>query len=635
MIEKTEENLTNQLLSVQQAAEYLGVHTGTIRRWAYDKRLEGSKIGIRGDWRFKEEALKGIMRNNNSSEFQSTMYKREQPFVETPQGSHFVHFYEDDTHLVQSIRQFINSGDTAIVVVTPEHKIEIEKNLTLFGLDLELAIKNDNYIALDAETTLSKFMVNNIPDENLFFEVIGGIITRASRKGKNITVFGEMVAILWQDGNKEAAIRLEELWNELQKIHKFTLFCAYPIHSFDSYEDTSLFETIGKTHSHVTPGESYSDIKSDDQKLRDIAILQQKAQVLEATLENLRVSEEFNRRIIENSADCIKVLDLRGKMQSMNQPGCKAFEIDDMNTLIGKDYRSFWRNEYLEVVNQAIETACNGGTGRFQGFCPTMRGTPKWWDVVISPMYDNKGKIYKLVAISRDITSIKELEQRKDDFMSATSHELKTPLTSQKAYLHILKRSIEDINDMKLVRYINKVDEQSSKLITLVNDLLDVSKIHSGKLKLNVSKFDLNQCISEEISDLQTISSSHKLNISGNISQLVYADKEKISQVIINLVTNAVKYSPNSNKVDIFLKKYKNKAIISIRDYGIGIATKYQNQIFDRFFRIDDKDEKTYPGLGMGLYISSEIIKQHGSSFSVKSVKGKGSTFSFTLPIAH
>ncbi len=165
----------------------------------------------------------------------------------------------------------------------------------------------------------------------------------------------------------------------------------------------------------------------------------------------------------------------------------------------------------------------------------------------------------------------------------------------------------------------------------MVSDLLDTSRIQSGKLEFKFKKFDLNKCVYELVEDLKTTQSKHKLIIKGQIKRKVYGDKNRIEQVITNLINNAIKYSPASDKVIIKLAE-KNNARVSVRDFGIGIEHTHLRKIFDRFYRISTNHEPTFPGLGMGLFIAKEIVSQHGGEIKAVSIKDKGSTFSFSLP---
>src|SRR5579884_2013954 len=179
--------------------------------------------------------------------------------------SHYVQFYENDIFLLESIKKYIDTGDAAIVIATSEHRLPLEK-----------IIKNNNqkkkYIFLDASETLDKFMIDGLPDAGLFDSVVGGLVREVSKKYKNIRAYGEMVAILWANGNKMGAIRLEELWNNLQKQLSFTLYCAYPMNDIGGTEASDNFSHVCTTHSDVLPTESYMTLATHDERLREIAI---------------------------------------------------------------------------------------------------------------------------------------------------------------------------------------------------------------------------------------------------------------------------------------------------------------------------------------------------------------------------
>jgi len=636
-----------QVLDVQAAANYLGVHAGTIRRWAAAKQLVGRKVGTRGDWRFTEDELAKMATTNQAEILDSsglilTSYSSWGNISET---SHFVQFYEDDEFLINQVRNFLSQGDSAIVVATLDHIKRLEDGLKVYGLELDAARKSGQYISLDASVALSKFIVEGMPDPKLFFELFGGVLSRAHKKSR-IRVFGEMVALLWVEGNQEAAIYLEELWNELQKIHNFSLACAYPITDFNQDSHTTQFTKINTLHSHVFPAESYSELDSSDEKLRKITLLQQKAQSLEAeiakrmkmesqlreTVDSLKASEEFNRSIVENSADCIKVLDRDGRLLSMNGPGCRTMEIDDFSKIQGKKWLSFWKDENYDLASAALETAKKGGVGRFQAYSVTAKGIQKWWDIVATVVFNSAGNVDRMVVVTRDITILKELEQQKDDFLSATSHELKTPLTSQKVFVQLLQQKVEKRGDKEYKKFTTKIADQTDKLTKLVQDLLDGTKIQGGKLSLSQKAFNIKKCVMKVIESVKP-TTTHDIKLIGNADKIVMGDEERIDQVLTNLIENAIKYSPKGGKVIVKVKEKNNEVIVSVKDFGIGISKSHQEHIFDRFYRASGTDERTYPGLGMGLYISSGIVKGHGGKLIVDSAIGKGSTFSFSLPL--
>jgi signal transduction histidine kinase len=217
----------------------------------------------------------------------------------------------------------------------------------------------------------------------------------------------------------------------------------------------------------------------------------------------------------------------------------------------------------------------------------------------------------------------------RDNFISIASHELKTPVTSLKVYAEVLLQRSEKKGDKETTDYLTKIIRQIDKLTMLIQDLLNVTRIQSNQLTFRKEKFDLTTLVEEVVETTQQIDSQHEILIHGKINKKIWGDSERISQVITNLLTNALKYSPKSHKVIVGMKESEKEAIVSVRDYGIGVGKEHQKKIFDRFYRIS---EQTYPGLGIGLYISQSIIKRHGGVIAVISHKGKGSTFQFALP---
>src|SRR5688572_4447023 len=205
--------------------------------------------------------------------------------AELSKSEHFVQFYEDDSVLVKSVAEFISAGlstgENAIVIATKAHREALEERLQRAGVDLAAARRNCQYIPLDAAETLSKFMVEGVPHEALFRDVIGGLVARTTQSGKGLRAFGEMVALLVANGNTSAAIQLEGLWNNLAKSYPFSLFCAYPMHDFCHEADGQPFKHICNAHTRVVPLESYTNHAEADERLRTVTVLQQKAAALE------------------------------------------------------------------------------------------------------------------------------------------------------------------------------------------------------------------------------------------------------------------------------------------------------------------------------------------------------------------
>ncbi|MCW4451326.1 hybrid sensor histidine kinase/response regulator [Kaistella sp. BT6-1-3] len=226
----------------------------------------------------------------------------------------------------------------------------------------------------------------------------------------------------------------------------------------------------------------------------------------------------------------------------------------------------------------------------------------------------------------------KEAERKKDEFISIASHELKTPMTSIKGYIQLLERSL-DKEDLETTRIrLHKVQNQVEKLNLLVADLLDISKIESGKLKFNKKYFNFDKILDHIVEIMQQANPKVKFIKKGGIDTEIFGDEMRIEQVIINFMTNAIKYAPDSDEVHLTAERRGDEIYFSVRDFGIGMAKEHQPQIFDKFYRVEETSER-YQGLGIGLYICQEIIERHEGKIGVNSEPDEGSEFYFTIPL--
>jgi len=233
-----------------------------------------------------------------------------------------------------------------------------------------------------------------------------------------------------------------------------------------------------------------------------------------------------------------------------------------------------------------------------------------------------------------DITDQKSVEKQKDEFISVASHELKTPVTSIRAYADILLDNFREAGDMESAGLLARLKGQTDRLTTLIRDLLDVTRITEGQIKLRKTTFDLNGLVFATAEEMQSIVPNHRLTTElydGGLT--VEADRERIGQVLTNLLSNAVKYSPDAEKVIISTSGDGNTVSFSVRDYGIGLAPGTQQRVFERFYRSQEQAMKAYPGMGLGLYISAEIVRQHGGEIRLQSEPGNGALFTVILPV--
>lgn len=292
--------------------------------------------------------------------------------------------------------------------------------------------------------------------------------------------------------------------------------------------------------------------------------------------------------------------------------------------------------DFKETVIAAINTAILNGTvyqAEYQIRWPN--NSIHWIKESGKAQYDDLGNPITFIGVSFDITETKQLQQQKDDFIGIASHELKTPVTSIKAYAQVLEKILTKKGDLMEAGLMKKMDAQLNRLTSLIGDLLDVTKVNSGKLQYNHTYFDFNEMIRFVIEDLQRTTEHHEIVEDLADVGFVFSDKERVSQVVTNLITNAIKYSPNAKKIMVHTSINNNHVEVCVEDFGIGIAEDKLNRVFEQFYRVSGSMQHTFPGLGLGLYISSEIIKREGGKIWVNSAEGKGSRFYFSIPIQH
>ncbi len=234
----------------------------------------------------------------------------------------------------------------------------------------------------------------------------------------------------------------------------------------------------------------------------------------------------------------------------------------------------------------------------------------------------------------RTLLENQQLLVQREEFMAIASHELKTPVTSIKGYAQLLHTHFDKAGDVRSADMLAKMETQINKLITLIGELLDVTKIEAGQLPWRNTDFDLDALVRDIVEEMVHTTDRHQIRIQGNISSPVYGDREHIGQVVTNLLSNAIKYAPQADNILVKLRADADAATVGVQDFGIGIAQEKQAHVFDRFFRVSDPEHETFPGLGLGLYISAEIVKRQGGRMWVESRQGAGSTFFFTVPFA-
>jgi signal transduction histidine kinase len=454
-------------------------------------------------------------------------------------SEHFVQFYDGEAFLVRSLRGYIGTalqiGDAAVVVARKSIRDALDAQLRDDHLDVDALAASGRYVSLDASETLATFMVDRRPDAERFSQVVGGIVARAAQSGRTVRVFGEMVAILWAEGNHDAALQLEDLWNDLGRNQCFTLFCGYPMEGFDGDARAYAHAEVCARHAKVLPDESYSALDGADERLRAIAQLQQRARSLEAEIANRKAKEDA-----------------------------------------------------LRASEAALQQSLH----------------------------------------------------LRDEFLSAVSHDLKTPLTVLKGHAQLLMRRVSrgNVEAEAVSEGLTHIEYQARRMTELIDELLDVARLQAGEdLQLDRTMVDLIPLVQQEVACQVETTTSHPIVVTTAEMTLVgWWDRARLRRVIENLISNAIKYSPDGGAITVALARERGPdrevAVMSVADQGIGIEPEDLPHIFEPFYRGQSTDG-AFVGSGLGLAGVRQIVERHGGTVTVESAPAAGSTFSVRLPI--
>ncbi|HEV7472446.1 MAG TPA: ATP-binding protein [Pyrinomonadaceae bacterium] len=477
----------------------------------------------------------------SAAEFAKLNYAPRSGWEDMSDSEHFVQFYEADGFLLNSLSGFIGraitSGDAAIVISTQEHRNGLDELLLANGLDVIGAKATGRYLSLDAAETLSQFMVNGRPEPTLFNEHVGEVLGRTKVSHSRVCAFGEMVALLWADGNHAAAFELEGLWNDLQKTHSFSLFCAYSMNSLGEEKFSESHLGICNVHSRVIPAESYAELSDPDARLRVISQLQQRSASLEAEVQQRRQVEERLRMALAGE----------------------------------------------QIARAEAETA----------------------------------------------------NRMKDEFLATVSHEIRTPLNAIMGWSHLLRTG--RLDDATVARAVETIDRNAKSQAQLIEDILDVSRMITGKLRLNNEPVDLASVINAAIDSVQLAIDSKDLQLEVTLdpsARHTVGDAGRLQQIVWNLLANAIKFTPPAGRIEVKVKRAAGNLELRVSDTGQGIGASFLPFIFDRFRQADGTTTRQHGGLGLGLSIVRHLVELHGGTIKADSDgEGRGAAFTITLPL--
>jgi PAS domain S-box-containing protein len=343
----------------------------------------------------------------------------------------------------------------------------------------------------------------------------------------------------------------------------------------------------------------------------------------------IKESEERFRTLAQSLPQLVWVTDAQGKAEFYSG---RWKEYTGMECGSETVWREIVHPEDYDRINAAwIQSLKTGEFYKGEVRLRNKEGEYRWHTVNGNPVFKKGRQISKWVGAFTDIHEQKISEKKKDEFLSIASHEMKTPLTTAKAYLQMMELSLDEKNSDENL-FVKKANQSVNRLDELISELLDVSRIQFGKLNYNITRFDFNSMIDSTIEDIQLTSPMHTIIKSGQGVGEITGDKQRLQQVVINLLNNAIKYSPGEKYVFVSIAQEDGFVKVSVRDQGIGMAPDGIKKIFDKYHRIEEHAVQ-YQGLGIGLFISHEIIHRHSGSLWAESELGKGSTFYFTLPL--
>jgi len=356
-----------------------------------------------------------------------------------------------------------------------------------------------------------------------------------------------------------------------------------------------------------------------------------------SNIDKLIAERRKSEAIVKEIADGVVVVDEEYRTTLVNKAAEKIFNIDE-HEVAGKHFLEVIKDETIfgllkNVLKDEKHYEKEEDTLTISKI---IDNTKKYYTIEIEKIEGKDGKAEGAVIVFGDVTHFKELDEIKSDFVSTVSHEFRTPLTSIEMGIGLLLESEIAEKGTREREMMEVIDEESKRLKNLVNELLDLSKIESGKIKMEYKLTDIVKIIDASFKTFEIQATEKNIllsrdSIEKNLPK-VYIDSDKIFLVLSNLISNAMRYTPMGGRIEISAEHSGNKVFVSVKDNGKGIPKKYHEIIFEKFSQIKD-DIMSLGGAGLGLAISKEIVKAHGGRLWVDSEEGKGSTFTFTLPI--
>lgn len=570
------------------------------------------------------------------------------PWYERTQQAHVVQFYNDDEFLLTDLSRFIGTalggGDAAVVICTKAHRTGLERLLKERGFDLIAASRRGKYVALDAAETLDKLMVDGMPSAERFHELLSGVITRArtASEGEDhrVVAFGEMVALLWASGNTDAAVSLEQLWNELGERHSFSLRCAYPLPGFNRTEHHDAFLHICEQHSAVIPGESFTSLETEEERFRSITALQQKAQALETErAQRWEIEQSLRRReadlaeALENAVEGVQQVGPNGKILWANHALLKLLGYSS-HEYLGRNlkdfhadpevFQDFWQRlmRREELYDFAAELRCKDGSVK---------------SVLIhsNGLWEN-GQFVHTRCFIRDVTDKKRMEEalrESESRLRQAKEELLSIVEERTAALRRLSAQVLSLQDLERRRLARELHDSLGQYLVGLKLNVDVLRQSPENTEMwEHSDELLDRCISEvrtlsyllhpPMMDEAGLVSAAQWYVDGfgqrsglkvslhspeDLGRLPDAVEVSLFRVLQEALTNVHRHS-RATEAEVHIVREPEHLVLRIKDNGRGIAP----EALRRF-------HETGAGMGVGLTGMRERVRELGGSLKLNS----------------
>jgi PAS domain S-box-containing protein len=571
-----------------------------------------------------------------------------------PRG-HTVQFYEGSAFLTEQVTNHIATGlalgGSGVVIATDGHRSTVGDALLRRGFMVDELIASGRLTLLDAPATLESLSIGGKPDRDRFMAVIGPVLERAAASGNGgVATYGEMVATLWDRGQRDEAYRLEGLWDEIALTHAFVLVCGYPMSGFADRGDGPSFARVMEGHGEVVPAESYAQLEPSA-RLRVVAGLQQAAAALETEAavriradQKLRLRESELADFLESAAVGVHQVDADGVIVWANKAELQmlGYTADEY---IGHSITEFYVDG--SDAREILRRLTSGESLHDQSARLRAKDGSERHVLIHSNGYWEAGRFLYTRCFTRDVTDrvhleqelrakvaqLHDLDRRKDEFLAMLGHELRNPLAPVTTALQLALLHEDDPSRVR--RSLELVDRQIRQMTRLIDDLLDVSRITRGTVELREENVYLSSIVQSAVETARPLvdERGHRLTVDlPPTPTLLFVDPARLQQILSNLLNNAAKYTDMGGHIHVSTR-VDGDVTISVKDNGAGLTPELREHIFDLFVQGPDSPARGRGGLGIGLTLVRRLAELHGGSVSARSDgAGKGSEFVVTLP---